>query len=114
MIDMKAAEEILRNREDEIETLRDPSHIRNLSEDEFEEMFVKNHLIIGKTDCTEIPVSLTAWLALTNTPAGTSADIAKSFTDKIANGNATGFKPYRKSGDIYFNQCWLMMIGEKK
>lgn len=31
VMDMEAAEETLRNTEDEIETLRDPSHMRNLS-----------------------------------------------------------------------------------
>ena len=39
VIDMEATEEPLRNTEDEIETLRDPSHMRNLSKDEFTEMF---------------------------------------------------------------------------
>lgn len=31
VIDMEAAEEALRNTENEIETLRDPSHVRKLS-----------------------------------------------------------------------------------
>ena len=35
VIDMEAAGEALRNTEDRIETLRDPSHMHNLSKDEF-------------------------------------------------------------------------------
>ena len=44
VIDMEAAEEALRNTENEIETLRDPSHVRKLSKEEFTEMFRKNCL----------------------------------------------------------------------
>ena len=44
VMDMEAAEETLRNTEDEIETLRDPSHMRNLSKEEFTEMFQDSRL----------------------------------------------------------------------
>ena len=113
VIDMEAAEEPLREIEDEIETLRDPSHICNLSEEEFTEMFRENRLTITTMDCTELPVSLSAWLALTNTPAEISADISKRLTDETKGNGLTGFKPYQKNGEIYFNQRWVMMIGEK-
>lgn len=86
----------MRNTEDEIETLRDPSHMRNLSKDEFTEMFRENHLTITTMDCTELPVSLSAWLALTNTPAEISADILKRLENDINGGQLTGFRPYRK------------------
>ena len=49
------------------ETMRDPSHIRNLSKNEFVEMFIHNHLTVSTADYTVIPVSANAWLALTNT-----------------------------------------------
>lgn len=111
VIDMEAAEEALRNTEDEIETLRDPSHMRNLSKEEFTDMFRENHLTITAMDCTELPVSLSAWLALTNTPAEISADISKRLADEIKGSHLTGFQPYMKNEEIYFNHHWLMMIG---
>lgn len=113
VIDMEAAEEALRNTEDEIETLRDSSHMRNLSRAEFTEMFQDNHLTLTAIDCTEIPVSLSAWLALTNTSAKISADVLKRLTDEIKGNGLTGFKPYQKNGELYFNQRWIMMIGKK-
>ena len=113
IIDMEAAEETLRNTEDEIENLRDPSHMRNLNEEEFTEMFLENRLPIMTIDHTELPVSLSAWLALTNTPAKLSADISKRLTDEINGHGLTGFKPYQQNGEIYFNQRWIMIIGEK-
>lgn len=113
VMDMEAAEETLRNTEDEIETLRDPSHMRNLSKEEFTEMFQDSRLPITTMDCTELPVSLSAWLALTNTPAQIAADISKWLMDEINGSGLTGFNPYEKNGKIYFNQRWLMMIGKK-
>lgn len=50
VMDMEAAEETLRNTEDEIETLRDPSHMRNLSKEEFTEMFQDSRLPITTMD----------------------------------------------------------------
>ena len=114
IIDMEAAEELLRSTEDEIETLRDPSHVCNLSKKEFTEMFRDHHLTITTVDCTEIPVSLSAWLALTNTSAAVSDDIRKRLTDEIKGNGLTGFKPYQKNRKIYFNQRWVMMIGKKE
>ena len=114
VIDMEAAEEALRNTEDDIETLRDPSHMRNLSKEEFTEMFRGSCLSITTMDCSELPVSLSAWLALTNTPAQIAADISKRFEDEINSNDLTGFNPYEKNGEIYFNQRWLMIIGEKE
>ena len=113
VIDMEAAEEALRNTEDDIETLRDPSHMRNLSKEEFTNMFRESCLSITTMDCSELPVSLSAWLALTNTPAQIAADISKRFADEINSNYLTGFNPYEKNGEIYFNQRWLMMIGKK-
>ena len=113
IIDMEAAEETLRDTEDEIETLRDLSHIRNLSKYDFLKMFEDHHVTIAALDCTEIPVSLSAWLALTNTSAEISADLSRRFADEIAGGQPTGFQPYMKDDEIFFRQRWLMMIGEK-
>ena len=114
IVDMEATDESLRNTEDEIELLRDPSHIRNLNRNEFADMFAENHLTITDTDCTEIPVSLTSWLALTNTPAEISKELFERFSDEIDGGVPTGFKPYQKDSEIYFNQRWLMVIGHKR
>lgn len=113
VIDMEAAEKYLRNTKDEIETLRDPSHLRNLSREEFTEMFRDNHLTLTTIDCTEIPVSLSAWLTLTNTSEEISADILKRMTDEIKGNGKTGFMPYQKNGEVCFDQHWIMMIGEK-
>lgn len=68
LIDMEAAAEDLRITEDAIETLRDPSHVRNLSKVEIVGLFTENGLAVTVCESTPIPVSLTAWMELTKTP----------------------------------------------
>lgn len=113
VIDMEAVEEALRNTEDEMETLRDTSHMRNLSKEDFTEMFRENHLTITTMDCTELPVLLSTWPALTNTLAGISSDISKRLEDDIKGCHLTRFRPYRKNAEIYFNHHWFINRSKK-
>lgn len=113
VIDMEAPEEPLRKTVDKIETMRDPSHIHTLSRAEFNGMFCENNLLVTMTDCIEIPVCVSSWLALTDTPTDISADILLRFKVETEGGLKTGFYPYIKNGELYFNHRWLMMIGKK-
>lgn len=114
LIDMEAAGERLREREDEIETWRDPSHVRNLSREEIQSLFHEHSLKITKCESTKIPVNLCAWMDLTRTPDYMRKKIWKDMQDEIAGNSETGFSPYRKDGAIYFDQRWLLTIGEKQ
>lgn len=68
MIDMEEADAPWRDREDEIETLRDPSHVKNLSKAEMLNLFCIHKLAIEKCETTEMSQRLEDWLALTQTP----------------------------------------------
>lgn len=65
LIDMEAADEPLRKTEDEIETLRDPSHVKNLSREEMLKLYSDNSLSAEKSEFTEMQVHLSDWLELT-------------------------------------------------
>lgn len=54
MIDMEAAGTELRHIEDEIETLRDISHVRNMSREKMISLFIANSLSIQNCETTEI------------------------------------------------------------
>lgn len=113
LIDMEATEESLRSTEDAIETLRDPSHIRNPSRAELEALFASNAIRLTYQDCHEIPVDLSAWLTLTHTPAEVAAVITHRLTAELAGGPKTGLFPYKKGENLAFNQHWLLLIGQK-
>ena len=114
LIDMEAAQEELRGREDEIETWRDPSHVRNLSREEIKGLFLENALDVVKFESTKIPVNLQAWMNLTKTADAMQEKITGCMMDEIAGKDKTGFMPYQKDGEIYFDQRWLLTIGRKK
>lgn len=114
IIDMEAASENFRNIEDSIETMRDSSHIKNRSIVEFFSLYETYNYKMLKTENTLIPVSLQAWMDLTKTPEDVQITIQLKMKEDINGGTKTGFSPYLKSGELYFNQRWLLMIGEKQ
>lgn len=113
MIDMEAAEEELRAIEDEIETLRDISHVRNMNKVEMTDLFTVNGLSIQKCETTEIRQKLQNWLALTKTPENVQKEILRRMEADINGVEKTGFYPYKEDETIYFNQKWVLIIGKK-
>ena len=85
MIDMLAPEEELRGIRDEIETLRDPSHVRNLSKMEMIRLFEDRGLSIEVDDVTRMTVELENWMKLTKIPEDDTARI-RSLMDAEING----------------------------
>lgn len=114
MIDMEAADEPLRKAEDEIETLRDPSHVKNLSKAEMLSLFETHGLAVEKSETTKIPQRLENWLALTQTPDPIREKIRLRMQADITGHDKTGFSPYLKDSDIFFNQKWVLTIGKKQ
>ena len=114
LIDMEAAPEELRETEDEIERMRDPSHVRNLSREEMLTLYRENGLTV--TLCDEIPTRqvLKNWMALTHTPEAVQRQITARMENELAGSEKTGFFPKMRGGEIGFDHIWLMIVGEKK
>ena len=112
-IDMEAAEETLRTVQDEIETLRDPSHIRNLSKTEMLKLFSDNGLTVEKCNTTKIKKNLAEWLDFAKTQTNIMRDITNRFMDDLDGKSKTGFQPYKSSEGICFDHKWTMIIGRK-
>ena len=112
MIDMLAPKEELRGIRDEIETLRDPSHVRNLSKAEMMRLFQKKGLLIEVDDVTRMSVELENWMKLTKIPEDDTARIRSLMDAEINGGDKTGFYPYRTDKGIRFDQKWEMLIGK--
>ena len=111
--DMEATEEPLRKIDDKIEKLRDPSHTRILSREEFEEMFEKDFWLQCE-ETTLVPVKLKSWMELTDTPEELQKEIVDLMKNDLAGGEKTGFSPYMKGTEIMFDHRWLLLIGIKK
>ena len=113
MIDMEAAAAPLRSRQDEIETLRDPSHVRNLSKTEMRNLFTAYDLTIEKCEITEMLQRLENWLSLTKTPDIVQKEIIRRMQADIDGKEKTGFSPYILDHTICFNQRWVLNVGRK-
>lgn len=113
MIDMEAAEGNLRATQDEIEILRDPSHVRNLSKAEMLQLFADNQLTVETCNTTSMTNNLTEWMDFAKTPMNVRSDITSRFTDELEGRSKTGFHPYQMDDTIYFDRKWTMIVGRK-
>lgn len=114
LIDMEAAEEPLREAEDSIEKMRDPSHVRNLSENEMLALYRDSGLSVSCCEVTKMPVVLQSWLEHTKTPPEIQKQIETKMLDEINGGRKTGFSPYVHNGELCFDQRRGLIIGNKK
>lgn len=83
---LKAAAEPLRKKEDEIEKLRDPSHIRNLSKKEMLALYHDNDLPVSCCEVTRMPMVLQNWLDHTVTPVEVQERIVTQMRQEISKG----------------------------
>ena len=68
LIDMTPRDISLREEIDKIETIRDNSHIRELTLEEMQKLYTDNDLKLEIQESNEIPVELKGWMELTKTP----------------------------------------------
>ena len=112
-IDMEAAEDKLRVVQDEIETLRDPSHVRNLSREEMLMLYSGHSFKVELCETMEIPTSASDWLNFTETPVFTKQKLMERFESDVNGMERTGFYPYQTDKGIFFKQKWIFIIGRK-
>lgn len=114
ILDMEAREEALRKTADYYETLRDQSHVKCISQKEFEILADQNGFIIEYSKINFIPIKLTSWMELTNVPEDKKIVISSAMLEDIEGGTKTGFEPYEQDGQIMFNHRWFQMIARKQ
>ncbi len=114
LIDMEAAEDSLRETEDKIERLRDPSHVRNLSRAEMLELYRKHDLSVSCCETVKMPMILQNWLDHTATPVSVQKEIKALMDEELAGGRKTGFAPYTEGTTVRFDHRWVLTIGKNK
>ena len=113
LIDMAAPGETLRSRKDDIERLRDPSHIRCLTQTEMCALYRDAGLNIPCCDMVSMPTKLQNWLDHTATPTAIQSQIRQAMQSELSGGEKTGFAPYDCCGELTFDQHWVLVIGTK-
>ena len=108
--DMLARNEPYRETADKYERLRDPSHARCLSGDEFLSFADKYGLTVLHRSVSDIEMDLEEWLALTNPSENVKKEIINAFINELNGGEKTGFGAYSEKGRIKFKHRWGLFI----
>lgn len=113
ILDMLAPEEETRDLADRLQTLRDPSHVRCLSEAEFAQLLADNGAEIEHSETALIPMDLEAWMNQTNTSPAHRAEITAVLETELAGGTKTGLMPAKTDGKIGFQHLWVQIVAKK-
>lgn len=114
LIDMVATDDAWRGTRDALETLRDPSHVRNLSKKEMLALFSTHSVDVQTCKQTIKQTSLHQWLAFTQPPVAVQQELLRRFERECQGGEKTGFYPYQTDNGICFTQTWLLLMGHKR
>ena len=113
MWDMTPADLAQRQKIDRIETLRDPSHTREMSKEEMQKLYADTGLTLTLQEELEILVSLEGWMELTKTPEEVRNEIRTMMEKDLSREITTGFIPYRTEEGIFFHHHWVLNVGTK-
>ncbi len=113
IVDMEAHEEALRQTADFYERLRDPSHVRCFSREEFGQLAQRHCMQVEHCEMIRMPVKLNDWMELTKTPEEARGQIVSAMENDILGGEKTGFEPYANEGGIMFDHLWLQIVARK-
>jgi ubiquinone/menaquinone biosynthesis C-methylase UbiE len=97
---------------DAMELLRDPSHVRALTEQELHELFLSAGLTQIRKQCFELPVALEAQLAASCPEPGDADRIRTLFRDDVTTkANELGVSAKEHAGQIYFSYPCTIVTG---
>ena len=92
------------------EKLRDPSHIKCLTLDEFNSMAQNHNMRIEHFFQAKIPMELSSWMEITNIDSNVKDKIMNDMMADITNKSHTGFNPYMKDQKIMFDHTWVLLV----
>jgi ubiquinone/menaquinone biosynthesis C-methylase UbiE len=96
-----------------LERLRDPSHTRELTADELQQLIREVGLAIVHTAPRDVEGDLDRWLDLTGAVPGARQTIREALTQDLLGLNTTGMRPYMRDQELKFQHAWLVVVGMK-
>lgn len=110
VIDVVSPHPQLADRHNEIERLRDPTHVRALTHDELVEQLSLGGLSIESSVAHDQKLDLERWLSQSQTPPDVAGDIRRALEAELAGGEPTGMRPRQIDGELSFTQCWEIAV----
>ena len=110
LIDLVSPEDpVLGKRYNDLERLRDPSHVRALPIDELMHAFLDLGRAPTLLDLRTITVDFGRWVELTQTPPAVVRQIRETLLAEVNGGEVTGFQPSLVDGVLKFHQRWAIV-----
>jgi ubiquinone/menaquinone biosynthesis C-methylase UbiE len=103
----------LARRQDEVERLRDPSHLRMLPEGELSRRLDQAGMRVTAVEVANVGRPVGLWLRQARTEADAAAEVVDRFERELAGGEPTGLRPSRRDGELWFEQTWETAIAVK-
>lgn len=100
-------------RYNQLERLRDPSHLRALTADELPRLMLEAGLEVVRTVPRDVEVHLDRWLDLTRATPEARQAIRAALTQDLEGVQTTGMRPYIREQALKFLHAWLVVVGTK-
>ena len=100
-------------RQDEVETLRDPSHVRMPPRGAVRTWLEESGLQVDDVAEHDLDRPVEPWLEQSVTEPEPSARVRAAFETDIAGGDTTGLRPHRVDGQLWFHQTWEITVARK-
>ncbi|MFL5911563.1 MAG: class I SAM-dependent methyltransferase [Gaiellaceae bacterium] len=100
-------------RQDHLERLRDPSHVRALDADEIVALLQATGMVVVSRTDRDQAVRIDRWLAQTNAPAEVGDAIRAELQAELAGGAPTGMRPELRDGVLHQTQRWAVFLAQK-
>jgi ubiquinone/menaquinone biosynthesis C-methylase UbiE len=97
----------------QLERLRDPSHVRALAADELQRLMRETGLRIVHRASRDVEVHLDRWLDLTCAGPAARETIREALTQDLHGFKTTGMRPYMRDQELKFLHAWLIVVGMK-
>ncbi|MEV6198889.1 methyltransferase domain-containing protein [Streptomyces sp. NPDC051771] len=91
---------------DRLERLRDPSHGTLLTVEHITGLLTSAGAAAGPADVFDVERPLAPWLEQSLTPEDTARAIERELAEELDGGPATGLRPLRRDGELWFTQTW--------
>lgn len=101
------------SRQDHIERLRDPSHVRMPPRGAVPEWLQACGLEVETVAEREIDRPVEPWLEQSVTDTDAAGQVRAAFEADLAGGDTTGMRPHRVDGQLWFHQLWEVTVAHR-
>lgn len=100
--------------QNQMERLRDPSHVRMLPRRIIPQWLQECGLVVDHVDEREIDRPVRQWLEQAMTEESAAARVHEAFEAELGGGTETGMRPHRGADStVWFRQLWEIAVARK-